>query len=320
MLGVMIWCVWAAHTIPEPSTCQDFPPTLPLLPPSVIPVSSAPPPLLPVSPSAPTQPSICAVGSPQVCQTPPASWLEDPLSLPPASESQTPPRPVDPEAPPWLLAPSSPPWPVSPPAPLGSLVPPALPWSVVDHPPLWDYTHPGSPHLSIPLAPSGSTFPPAPPWYSVAPDPSLHLGCMSHLLGLGRILPVALSPLRTPPPPAPPPSVIPLESSCHSSTMAPPSISSTVGHLPSPPAPGSSLAPPSVRSSLAPPSVITTLDSVCRPPPGHPATSWSSSCLSVPAFCHPSAVSCPFLLRGTRLRLPEGGELSQSCLNLTCLT
>ncbi len=70
-------------------------------------------------------PTICVLDSPRVSQSPSASWLEDPLSSPPASESWTPPRPFDPVAPPWLLAPSSPPWPVSPPAPLGSLVPPA---------------------------------------------------------------------------------------------------------------------------------------------------------------------------------------------------
>ncbi len=120
VLGFTIWCVWAAHTIPENPGAHKFPPTLPLLPLPVIPAASAPPPLSPGSPSAHPQPTICAVGSPWVCQSPSASWLEDPLSPPPASESQTPPRPFDPSAPPWLLAPSSPPWPVSPPAPPGS--------------------------------------------------------------------------------------------------------------------------------------------------------------------------------------------------------
>ncbi|KAL0159593.1 hypothetical protein M9458_043318, partial [Cirrhinus mrigala] len=56
-------------------------------------------PLLPVSPSAHPQPTICAVGSPWVCQSPLASWLEDPWSRP---------LPVNLAAPPWLLAPSSP--------------------------------------------------------------------------------------------------------------------------------------------------------------------------------------------------------------------
>ncbi len=99
-----------------------------------------------------------------------------------------------------------------------------------------------------------------------------------------------------------------------SSTMTSPSVGSTVGHhhgcglgpawllllqVPS----ISSLAPPSIWSTLAPPvfsldpsSVITTLDSVGRSPPGHPTTSWTSSCLFVPTFRHPSAVS--FLLHG----------------------
>ncbi len=79
-----------------------------------------------------------------------------------------------------------------------------------------------------------------------------------------------------------------------SSTMAPRSVGSTMGcHHGCGLGPAwllllqvplvSVLAPPSVRSalaptvsSLAPPSVIT-LDSVGRPPPGHPATSWTFS-------------------------------------------
>ncbi|KAL0154678.1 hypothetical protein M9458_048941, partial [Cirrhinus mrigala] len=51
-------------------------------------------------PSAHPQPTICAVGSPRVCQSPSASWLEDPSSPPPASESRTLPWPFDPAAPP----------------------------------------------------------------------------------------------------------------------------------------------------------------------------------------------------------------------------
>ncbi|KAI2646012.1 Obscurin [Labeo rohita] len=50
--------------------------------------------------------TICAVGSPRVCQSPSVSWLEDPSSSPPASESWTPPWPSDPAAPPRLSAPS----------------------------------------------------------------------------------------------------------------------------------------------------------------------------------------------------------------------
>ncbi|KAL0176632.1 hypothetical protein M9458_028962, partial [Cirrhinus mrigala] len=92
------------------------------------------PPSHPHLPSSHPQPSICAVGSQQVCQSPSVLRLEDPLSPPPASESRTPPRPVDRAAPPWLLAPSSPPWPGSPLAPPDSFIPPAPPWSVIDHP------------------------------------------------------------------------------------------------------------------------------------------------------------------------------------------
>ncbi|KAI2665753.1 IgA FC receptor [Labeo rohita] len=103
----------------ELSACLDFPPTLP---------QSR---LLPVSTSAHPQPTICAVGSPRVCQSPSVSWLEDPSSSPPASESWSLPRPSDPAAPPRLSAPSSPPSPVGPPAPPGSIIPPAPPWSVV---------------------------------------------------------------------------------------------------------------------------------------------------------------------------------------------
>ncbi|KAL0158832.1 hypothetical protein M9458_046908, partial [Cirrhinus mrigala] len=107
-------------------------------------------------PSAHPQPTICAVGSPRVCQFPLVSWLEDPSSPPPASESWTLPWPSDPSALPWLLAPS-------PPVPPGSL-------SVVN---------PSSPQDSTPLAAPrrsgptrlGSSLPPAPPQSSVAPAP-----------------------------------------------------------------------------------------------------------------------------------------------------
>ncbi|KAL0187767.1 hypothetical protein M9458_014866, partial [Cirrhinus mrigala] len=94
---------------------EEIPPNLPLL-------------LDPVSPSAHPQP-ICGVGSPLVCPSPAplALSLEDPLTLPPASEAQTPPQSCDPAAPPWHPAPLSPLEPVSPPAPTGSLVPPAPP-------------------------------------------------------------------------------------------------------------------------------------------------------------------------------------------------
>ncbi|KAI2652932.1 Triple functional domain protein [Labeo rohita] len=126
------------------------------LPPAPLPL-----PLSSVSPSAHPQSSICAVGLPRVCQLLLALWLEDPLSLPPASESRTPPRPFDPAAPPWPLVLSSPPWPGSPLAPLDSLVTPAPSWSGIDHPAPRDSTPPASPHPSGSvwlLHPSGSTL------------------------------------------------------------------------------------------------------------------------------------------------------------------
>ncbi len=58
----IVMCVWAAHTILEPSTCLYFPPSLPLPPP----LHQSLPPLSPGSPSAHPQPTICAVGSPRV--------------------------------------------------------------------------------------------------------------------------------------------------------------------------------------------------------------------------------------------------------------
>ncbi|KAL0150803.1 hypothetical protein M9458_053885 [Cirrhinus mrigala] len=77
----------------ELSACLNFPATLPLLSPSIVPAASVPPPLSPGSPSAHPQPTICAVGSPRFCQSPSASWLEDPSSPPPASESTGLPHP-----------------------------------------------------------------------------------------------------------------------------------------------------------------------------------------------------------------------------------
>ncbi|KAL0181836.1 hypothetical protein M9458_024242 [Cirrhinus mrigala] len=80
------------------------------------------------------------------CQSPSASWLEDPLSLP---------RLFDPAAPPRLSAPSSPPSPAGPPAPPGFIVPPAPPWSVVVPPSPQDSTTPAAPRCSVPPAPLG---------------------------------------------------------------------------------------------------------------------------------------------------------------------
>ncbi|KAL0154071.1 hypothetical protein M9458_050624, partial [Cirrhinus mrigala] len=224
--------------------CLDFPPTLPL---SIVSAASVLPPLSPGSPSAHPQPTISVVGSLQVCQSPSVSWLEDPSSPPPASESQTLPRSSDPAAPPRLSAPSSPPSPVGPPAPLGSLVPLAPPWSVVVPPSPQDSAPPALPCRSIPPALLGSSLPPAPPLSSVAPVP-----------------------LRTSGAPPPPRSPEP---------WAPPSVGSTVGWHDGC---GLGLAwllllqvPP--EFSLAPPSVITTLDFVYCPPPGSPSATRASS-------------------------------------------
>ncbi|KAI2668447.1 Titin [Labeo rohita] len=157
--------------------CMEFPPTLPLLPMS----TSVWSPLSPDSPSAHPQPTTCAVGSPRVCQLPLVSWLEDPSSPPPASESRTPPRPSDPAAPPRLSAPSSPSSPVGPPAPPGSLVFPAPPWSVVVPPSPQDSAPPAAPRHSVPPAPKDSSLPPAQPPSSVAPAPPPDLRlCLGH--------------------------------------------------------------------------------------------------------------------------------------------
>ncbi|KAL0156895.1 hypothetical protein M9458_048141, partial [Cirrhinus mrigala] len=132
----------------------DFPPIIPLLSHPLIPAASA-------LPSAHSQPTICVVGSPRFCQYPSTSWLEDPSSLLPASESQTPPRDFDPAAPPQLPAPSSP---RHPPVSPGCLVPPALPFSV-------DFTPSAAPCRSVPPALLGSSFPPAPLQSFVTPAP-----------------------------------------------------------------------------------------------------------------------------------------------------
>ncbi|KAI2666602.1 hypothetical protein H4Q32_010504 [Labeo rohita] len=93
-----------------------------------------------------------------VCQFPSASWLEDPSSPTPASESWT--RPSDPMAPPRLLAPSSPPSPVGSLAPPCSLVPPAPSWSVGVPSSPQDSTPPAMPRRSVLLALLGSSLPP----------------------------------------------------------------------------------------------------------------------------------------------------------------
>ncbi|KAI2651220.1 Filamentous hemagglutinin [Labeo rohita] len=138
---------------PENPVSHKCLPSHPLLP-------LPPPPPLSGSPSAHPQPTICVVGSTQVCQSPSTLRLEDPLSPHPASEPRTLPRPINPAALPWLLAPYSPPWPGSPLAPLGSLVPPVLPQA--PPPPLVGQLE-------------SSTL--SPPWLlpPSAPPPSCHL-------------------------------------------------------------------------------------------------------------------------------------------------
>ncbi len=163
VLGVAIWCVWAAHTSPESLESHK-------------------------SPSPHPQPTICAVGSPWVCQSSSASWLENHLSPPPASEFRIPPLLFDPSAPPWLLAPSSLPWPISPLAPPGFHIPPTQPLSVVDHPSLRDTTPLAAPHPSgssrlLLLVASISVL--SLQLHRGLPDPRLRLGCLSHLLRLG---------------------------------------------------------------------------------------------------------------------------------------
>ncbi|KAI2645567.1 Filamentous hemagglutinin [Labeo rohita] len=196
-----------------PPDCLDFPPTLPL---SIVSAASVLPPLSPGSPSAHPQPTICAVGSPQVCQSPSVSGLEDPSSSPPASESWTPPRPSDPAAPPS---------PVGPPAPPGSIVPPALPWSVVAPPSPLDSTPPAAPHRSVPPALWTSSLPraqprssvaPAPPWTSGSPPPPRSPEPWAPPGPSGSSVSPRIigspSPPRALPPPAPPPSVGPMVS------------------------------------------------------------------------------------------------------------
>ncbi|KAL0157415.1 hypothetical protein M9458_048661, partial [Cirrhinus mrigala] len=197
----------------ELSTCWNFPPTLPLLLPSSSHAASAIPLLFPDSPAAHPQSTICAVGLLRVYQSPSASWLEDPSSTPPDSESWTPPRPFDPAAPPRLSAPSSPPSPIGPPAPPGSIVPPAPPWLVVVPPSPQDSTPTAAPRRSVPPAPLGSSLPPALPQSSAAPAPPWPSGSSVSPWIFG-----SPSPPRAPPRPAPPPSVV-----SPSSTMAPPS-------------------------------------------------------------------------------------------------
>ncbi|KAI2662215.1 Unconventional myosin-XV [Labeo rohita] len=285
--------------------CLDFPPTLPL---SIVSAASVPPPLSPGSPSAHPQPTICAGGSPQVCQSPSVSWLEDPSSSPPASESWTPPR---------LSAPSSPPSPVGPPAPPGSIVPPAPPWSVIAPPSPLDSTPPAAPRRSVPPALWTSSLPRAQPWSSVAPAPPQTSGSPprspepwappgpSGSSVSPRII-GSPSPPRALPPPAPPPSVGPMVSSALPPPWllppsAPPwgSIMAAVWV-----SPGSSCSSPLLSPPwLLPPS---------SPPWTIPSPPWTPSIALLPGVRPPPkppprTVHFVFLFVGARTRLPGGG-------------
>ncbi len=144
------------------SSCSPvFPSSLTLPPPLLEPASSSTlSPLIPASPSAHPQlaPSVHFV-SPRVFQSPALPWREDPLSLPPASESQTPPRPIG-----------------------STLAPCSLVSTVACHPtsstglpcPSLVSCRPSSTKgfhssgFTLSLHPSGSSFPPAPPLSLVA--------------------------------------------------------------------------------------------------------------------------------------------------------
>ncbi len=220
---------------------EYIPPNLPLPPPLIdLAPDSTPSSLDSVSLSAHPQLTICGVGSQLVCQSPAplALSLEDPSTPPSASEAQTLPQSCDPVAPPWLPAPSSPPEPVSPPAPPGSLVPPAPPWSVVPLPPPRDYTPLAT------LRPSGSVgflLPPSstsvlcrsgfaaafrsPAYTSVAKASGSALALRIFSLTLALWLSVASSGSTSSATIGRPHGV-----GAHSSTMAPPSVGSSMGH------------------------------------------------------------------------------------------
>ncbi|KAI2667572.1 IgA FC receptor [Labeo rohita] len=291
VLGVIMWCVWATHTIPELSTCLDFSPTFPLLPPPVIP-ALAPPLLSPGSPLAHPQPTICGVGSPWVCQSPSASWLEDPVSLLPASEFLAPSLPFDPVAPPRLLAPSSPLRPVSPPAPPGSLIPPAPPWSVVDHLPPLDSTPPATPHHSA--HPSSSHHPSV---RLLLPSRSTLVLCCSTsttafwipasalalwILGITLVCQLTVSVLGS-------------TTTCSAAVGQSPGVSTVGRHHVCGLDPTKLFLLPHIFS-LTPPYVGSTLDLGCCPPPGCPSSARKSTILVCLPFCQPFAVPSPSLL------------------------
>ncbi|KAL0177711.1 hypothetical protein M9458_026605, partial [Cirrhinus mrigala] len=235
VMGVAIWCVWAVHTILEPSACHDFSPTLPpIITASSAWPSSAPLLLFTVSLSAHPQPTICAVGSPQVCQSPSVLWLEDPLYPPLSSECRT---PLDLSLLSAMAHQST--SSAGLPCPSGSAL-------VANHPPPQDSTPPAVPRPSVHLALSGTSFPPGQPWSSVAPARSPEPSAPPWPSGSSAspMLTASPSPLWAP-------SNL-LRRHCPPSTTDPPSVGSTVGLLH-----GSHLLPPVF--SLAPPSVFATL-------------------------------------------------------------
>ncbi|KAI2647960.1 Myosin-1 [Labeo rohita] len=152
--------------------CLDFPPTFPLLSPSIVSAASVPPPLSPGSPSAHPQPA---------SQSPSVSWLEDPSSLPPASRtplwtSGSPPLPRSPE--PWPSRSSVSPRIIGSPSPPRAPPPPAPPPSV------------GPLELSA-LPPPWLLPPLAPPWATIMAAAWVSLGssCSGSLLSPPWLLP-----------------------------------------------------------------------------------------------------------------------------------
>ncbi|KAL0167339.1 hypothetical protein M9458_039183, partial [Cirrhinus mrigala] len=173
------------------STCLDFPPTLLLLSPPILPVASVPPP-------------------------PPLSvrlhrhhgWRIPHLHLQPLNPALRL-GPLTQQLPPRLSPPSSPPSPVGPAAPLGSLVPLALPWTPLLQLRLVTPSHRlrwAPPQSSVAPAPtriSGSPPPPrspepwAPPWPSGSSVSPRIIGSPSPPLSPPWLLPPSAPPWPT---------------------------------------------------------------------------------------------------------------------------
>ncbi len=199
-----------------------------------------------VCPSARPQPTISTVGAPRDCHPPASLWREYPLTPPPASKLRTPPRSDEPSAAPWLLAPSSPPWPGSPLAPPGSLRLRLGLASII--------RCLGTPLLRLRLVPSSLRLRQAPssPQLLLSPlslrlhrglsDPRLCGGALGSFATVGR-----------------PPGVV-----SPSSSMAPPSVGSTVGRRH-----GCGLGPTWHRMLQVPPgsSLLRHLPGLCLPAP-----------------------------------------------------